>query len=90
MITFSIIKPVPHGMLVFRINPNSIYHKILLNKIIHFIFYCVTRSRSALAPKTAKEISLLNTSCIIGGYTRWSGLNIPFDPSKKNDYCIVI
>ena len=85
MITFSIIKPVPHGMLVFRINPNSIYHKILLNKIIHFIFYCVTRLKSALLPKAAKEIGLLNTSCIVGGYNRWLGLNIPIDSSKKYD-----
>ena len=83
MVTFSTTKRVSHDMLMFQINLNKIYHKILLNKIIHFIFYCVTRLRSALAPKTAKEISLLNTSCIIGGYTRWSGLNIPIDPSKK-------
>ena len=90
MTPFWSIKHFPHGLLVFRINPNSIYHKILLNKIIHFIFYCVNRRRSALAPKAAKEIGLLNTCCIVGGYTRWLGLNIPIDPSKTYNYCIVI
>ena len=83
MITFWLIKYFPHGMLVFRVNLNSIYHKILLNIIIHFIFYCVTRWKSALAPKAAKEIGLLNTSCIVERYTRWLDLDIPIDPSKK-------
>ena len=83
MVTFSTTKRVSHDMLVFQINLNRIYYKILLNKKIHFIFYCVPRWGSKLVPKAAKEIGLLNTSCIVERYTRWLDLDIPIDPSKK-------
>ena len=75
-------KHVPRGMLEFWIDPNSPYHKEFFNKNFHFIFYCASGWRSALSTQTANNIGLLNTSHILGGFSRWIELKGPVEPSK--------
>ena len=64
-------KHVPRCMLEFWIDPGSPYHKEFFNDNYHFVFYCASDWRSALATLTANEIGLLNTSHLIGGFNKW-------------------
>ena len=64
-------KHVPRCMLEFWIDPKSPYHKTFFDKDYHFVFYCASDWRSALATLTANEIGLLNTSHLIGGFNKW-------------------
>ena len=64
-------KHVPRGMLEFWIDPESPYHKKFFNDNYHFIFYCASDWRSALATLSANEIGLLNTSHLVGGFNKW-------------------
>ena len=75
-------KHVPRGMLEFWIDPNSPYHKEFFNYDFHFIFYCASDWRSALSTETANNIGLLNTSHMLGGFSRWVELNGPIEPPK--------
>ncbi len=75
-------KHVPRGMLEFWIDPNSPYHKEFFNQDFHFIFYCASDWRSALSTETANNIGLLNTSHMLGGFSRWVQLNGPIEPPK--------
>jgi rhodanese-related sulfurtransferase len=75
-------KHVPRGMLEFWIDPNSPYHKAFFNHDFHFIFYCASDWRSALSTETANNIGLLNTSHMLGGFSRWVELNGPIEPPK--------
>ena len=64
-------KHVPRCMLEFWIDPQSPYHKEFFNYNYHFIFYCASDWRSALATVAANEIGLLNTSHLVGGFNKW-------------------
>ena len=64
-------KHVPRCMLEFWIDPESPYHKHFFNDSYHFIFYCASDWRSALATLSANEIGLLNTSYLVGGFNKW-------------------
>ena len=64
-------KHVPRCMLEFWIDPESPYHKKFFNGNYHFIFYCASDWRSALATLSANEIGLLNTSHLVGGFNKW-------------------
>jgi rhodanese-related sulfurtransferase len=75
-------KHVPRGMLEFWIDPNSPYHKTFFNEDVGFIFYCASDWRSALSTETANNIGLLNTSHMLGGFSRWVELNGPIEPPK--------
>ena len=54
-------KHVPRCMLEFWIDPESPYHKEFFNDNYHFVFYCASDWRSALATLTANEIGLRYT-----------------------------
>ena len=75
-------KHVPRGMLEFWIDPNSPYHKEFFNQNFHFIFYCASGWRSALSTEAANNIGLLNTSHMLGGFSRWVELNGPIELLK--------
>ena len=70
-------KHVPRCMLEFWIDPESPYHKKFFNDDYHFIFYCASDWRSALATVSANEIGLLNTSHLVGGFNKWLDENGP-------------
>ena len=61
----------PRGMLEFWIDPESPYHKEIFSQNKHFVFYCASAWRSALATKTAKDMGLSNVSHVEGGFTNW-------------------
>ena len=75
-------KHVPRCMLEFWIDPESPYHKQFFNDNYHFIFYCASDWRSALATLSAKEIGLLNTSHLVGGFNRWLEEKGPIEEPK--------
>ncbi len=62
---------VPRGMLEFWIDPESPYHKPVFEEDKHFIFYCASGWRSALAADTAQSMGLQPVSHMKGGYTAW-------------------
>ena len=75
-------KHVPRCMLEFWIDPQSPYHKKFFNDNYHFIFYCASDWRSALATLAANEIGLLNTSHLVGGYNKWLERNGPIEEPR--------
>jgi rhodanese-related sulfurtransferase len=75
-------KHVPRCMLEFWIDPESPYHKKFFNDNCHFIFYCASDWRSALATATANEIGLLNTSHLVGGFDKWLEVNGPIEKPR--------
>ena len=52
---------VPRGILEFRVDLKSPYHKDFFNKNFHFTFYCTFVWRCMLATRATNEIGLLNT-----------------------------
>ena len=75
-------KHVPRCMIEFWIDPESPYHKHFFNGSYHFIFYCASDWRSALATLSANEIGLLNTSHLVGGFNKWLEENGPVEDPK--------
>ena len=61
----------PRGMLEFWIDPESPYHKKIFSDSKHFIFYCASAWRSALATKAAKDMGMASVSHIEGGFSNW-------------------
>ena len=75
-------KHVPRCMLEFWIDPESPYHKDFFNNNYHFIFYCASDWRSALATLSANEIGLLNTSNLVGSINKWIEEEGPIEKPK--------
>ena len=75
-------KHVPRCMLEFWIDPQSPYHKKFFNDNYHFVFYCASDWRSALATLSANEIGLLNTSHLVGGFNKWLENNGPIEKPR--------
>ncbi len=62
---------VPRGMLEFWIDPETPYYKDVFGSGKHFVFYCQSGWRSALAAKTVKDMGLSPVSHIGGGFAAW-------------------
>ena len=75
-------KHVPRCMLEFWIDPESPYHKPFFNGNYHFVFYCASDWRPALATVSANEIGLLNTSYLVGGFNKWLDENGPIEKPR--------
>ena len=75
-------KHVPRCMLEFWVDSESPYHKKIFNDNYHFIFYCASDWRSALATLSANEIGLLNTSHLVGGFNEWLEKNGPIEKPR--------
>ena len=69
----------PRGMLEFWIDPDSPYHKEIFSKEKHFVFYCASAWRSALATKTALDMGLSPVSHIEGGFSAWVKKQFPVE-----------
>ena len=61
----------PRGMLEFWIDPDSPYHKEIFSQKKHYVFYCASAWRSALAARTALEMGLSPVCHLDGGFTNW-------------------
>jgi rhodanese-related sulfurtransferase len=70
----------PRGMLEFWIDPESPYHKPIFAEPKHFVFYCASGWRSALATKTAQEMGLDQVAHLSGGFTAWKAASGPVEP----------
>ena len=70
----------PRGMLEFWVDPESPYHKPIFAEPKHFVLYCASGWRSALAARTLQEMGLDNVSHLAGGLTAWTQANGPVEP----------
>ncbi len=73
----------PRGMLEFWIDPESPYHKEIFSQEKHFVFYCASAWRSALATKTALDMGLSPASHIKGGFSAWLENNYPVEEVSR-------
>ena len=62
---------VPRGMLEFWIDPETPYYKDVFGSGKHFVLYCQSGWRSALAAKTVQDMGLSPVSHIGGGFKAW-------------------
>jgi rhodanese-related sulfurtransferase len=67
----------PRGMLEFWIDRESPYFKPVFGGDKQYIFYCASGWRSALATKTAQDMTSLDVCHIGGGFTAWRAGNRP-------------
>lgn len=68
---------VPRGMLEFWIDPGTPYYKDVFGSGKHFVFYCQSGWRSALAAKTVQDMGLTPVSHVGGGFQAWSDAGQP-------------
>ena len=61
----------PRGMLEFWVDPESPYYKDVFGSGRHFVFYCQSGWRSALAALTVQEMGLAPVSHVHDGFTAW-------------------
>ena len=61
----------PRGMLEFWVDPESPYHKEVFAPGKHFVLYCQSAWRSALATATLLDMGLTSVSHIEGGFSAW-------------------
>ncbi len=73
----------PRGMLEFWIDPSSPYHKEIFASGRHFVFYCASGWRSALAAKTAQDMGVTPVSHIDGGFAAWKEAGGPVEIREK-------
>jgi rhodanese-related sulfurtransferase len=69
----------PRGMLEFWIDPDSPYFRPVFAEPRHFLFYCASGWRSALATKTAVTMGLQPASHIGGGFSAWRAAGHPME-----------
>ena len=63
---------VPRGMLEFWVDPETPYYKDVFGSGKHFVFYCQSGWRSALATKAVQDMGLTPVSHIGGGFAAWA------------------
>ena len=61
----------PRGMLEFWVDPDSPYHRKDFATGQHFVFYCQSGWRSALATKTVQDMGMGSVSHIGEGFKGW-------------------
>jgi rhodanese-related sulfurtransferase len=61
----------PRGMLEFWVDPDSPYYRDSFGSGRHFVFYCQSGWRSALATKTVQDMGLSRVSHIESGFKGW-------------------
>lgn len=70
------------GMLEFWIDPESPYGKPIFTEPKHFVFFCASGWRSALAAKTAQDMGLDNVAHVEGGFGAWKKAGGPIAAPK--------
>lgn len=75
----------PRGMLEFWVDPESPYHKPIFAEDKHFLLYCASGWRSALAARTLQEMGLENVSHLEGGFTAWREAGGPVAEKARKD-----
>ena len=68
----------PRGMLEFWVDPESPYHKPVLNKPgTRYVLFCAAGWRSALATKTMQDMGVDDVAHIEGGFEAWKQAGAP-------------
>ncbi len=67
----------PRGMLEFWVDPSSPYYKDVFGSGHHFVFYCQSGWRSALAAKAVQDMGLPAVAHIGDGYRGWKDSGAP-------------
>jgi rhodanese-related sulfurtransferase len=62
---------IPRGMLEFRADPTSPYHREELRPERRIILHCASGGRSALGAKTLQEMGYRNVAHLDGGLKAW-------------------
>ena len=73
----------PRGMLEFWVDPESPYHKPVFASGKHFILYCQSAWRSALAAATLLDMGMTSVSHIGGGFSAWKQAGGPIEERRK-------
>jgi rhodanese-related sulfurtransferase len=69
----------PRGMLEFWVDPDSPYHKEIFSSGKHFVLYCQSAWRSALATATLVDMGLTSVSHVEGGFSAWKKAGAPVE-----------
>jgi rhodanese-related sulfurtransferase len=69
------------GLLEFIIDPDTPRHNEVFASPKHFIFYCATGARSALAAKVAQDMGIGPVSNLTGGFAAWVEIDAPVERS---------
>jgi rhodanese-related sulfurtransferase len=73
----------PRGMLEFWVDPQSPYHKEVFSSGKHFVLYCQSAWRSALATATLVDMGLTSVSHIEGGFSAWKKAGSPVEEKSQ-------
>jgi rhodanese-related sulfurtransferase len=69
----------PRGMLEFWVDPDSPYHKDVFSSGKHFVLYCQSAWRSALATAALADMGMTSVSHIEGGFSAWKKAGAPVE-----------
>ena len=67
----------PRGMLEFWVDPESPYYKKFFKPYNHYILYCASGWRSALATFTLKQMGYEHVYSLEGGFVNWKKCMLP-------------
>jgi rhodanese-related sulfurtransferase len=69
----------PRGVLEFWVDPDSPYHKEVFSSGKHFVLYCQSAGRSALATAALADMGMTSISHIEGGFSAWKKAGAPIE-----------
>ncbi len=73
---------IPRGMLEFRADPTSPYHREPLDPSKRVILHCASGGRSALAADTLQQMGYTNVAHLDGGIKAWQESGRPTEPGE--------
>jgi rhodanese-related sulfurtransferase len=73
----------PRGMLEFWVDPESPYHKEVFSSGKHFVLYCQSAWRSALATAALADMGMTSVSHIEGGFSAWKTAGAPIEDRRQ-------
>ncbi|MBA3303639.1 MAG: rhodanese-like domain-containing protein [Actinomycetota bacterium] len=72
---------VPRGMLEFRADPTSPYHRSGLDPTRRTILHCASGGRSALAADLLNQMGYQDVAHLDGGFGGWKESGAPVEPA---------
>jgi rhodanese-related sulfurtransferase len=75
----------PRGMLEFWVDPDSPYHKEIFSSGKHFVLYCQSAWRSALATAALADMGMTSVSHIAGGFSAWKKAGAPIEDRREKE-----
>lgn len=73
---------IPRGMLEFRADPTSPYHRQELRPERRIILHCASGGRSALGARTLQEMGYQNVAHLDGGLKAWQESGQPVERAE--------